>query len=576
MQDIKIMKRFLISLIAIAPALILGCLVWKYSVNVPYMDEWDTPGLILAHQDHLTWHLWIGQHNESRKLFPRLLLFPLAKLTNWNIKAEMLVTYLLACLVSFNIYSLSKITLKGSNLTRLVCFFLANMLIFSPMQSDNWLWGLQLITFVPIACITTSLLVIFARTSLITKFIVSAILATVATFSYANGILCWLIILPALMFAINKNKTNRQWVIGGWLLLFTLNTAIYFHDYHKPPSTPSFTEALFHPIKSVAYFFSFLGSPLGMQDLVSGQIIGLITVITFGFACYHLLVIKENRQLIDRFLPWLLIGSYTLISGAITTAGRVGFGIEQSLAHRYITFSTYLMVALIYLLAIIGNHFSQKNLLSKAIIPLTIGFLVIYPANFARGVDSMAQLHQEQLYGKACLMFVNFFTNEDCLKNIYPDVNHVQTRAKEIDKLGFLQPSLATNPNLQNLTLQDSLGSINYGHFDLLSINNNGNYVASGWAILPDENRTADAVILAYQTSEGADIAFAITGVEEEREDIAKVLNQSRYIESGWNKSFSAKIIPQDAVGISAWAFDSSIGKAYKLNNTHNLATVSK
>jgi hypothetical protein len=81
--------------------------------------------------------------------------------------------------------------------------------------------------------------------------------------------------------------------------------------------------------------------------LFSSQIIGLIILIVFSF-CFYLWASKLNNQLRELCLPWLLIGSYTLISGVITTVGRVGFGIEQSLSSRYITFSVYLIVALIY------------------------------------------------------------------------------------------------------------------------------------------------------------------------------------------------------------------------------------
>ena len=71
------MKRFLIILLAIIPTVVLGWLVWKYSVNVPFMDEWDTPGraFILSSQGQLTFEHLISQHNESRKFFPRLFFF---------------------------------------------------------------------------------------------------------------------------------------------------------------------------------------------------------------------------------------------------------------------------------------------------------------------------------------------------------------------------------------------------------------------------------------------------------------------------------------------------------------------
>ena len=158
--NFKIKQEILVFLAIISP-LILGILIWRYSVNVPFWDQWDTPGQLIveASQSQLTVEQWMRQHNESRTLFPNLIFLTLANLTNWNTRSEMLVTFLLACLVSVNIYCLSKITIHNS-WQHLICFVLANLLIFSPIQQENWLWGFQGITFVSIAAITTSFVII--------------------------------------------------------------------------------------------------------------------------------------------------------------------------------------------------------------------------------------------------------------------------------------------------------------------------------------------------------------------------------------------------------------------------------
>ncbi|GAB4226980.1 MAG: hypothetical protein Kow0049_06680 [Stanieria sp.] len=93
----------------------------------------------------------------------------------------------------------------------------------------------------------------------------------------------------------------------------------------------------------------------------------------------------------------------------------------------------------------------------------------------------------------------------------------------------------------------------------------------SGWAVLPRKNQPADAVILAYQTSDNSNIAFAITEVKQIRKDVAETFKKQRYTASGWSTTFSRNLIDREAVSISAWAFDSSRGKAYQLANIHNL-----
>ena len=91
-------KQIITSLLVIIPPLILGWLVWRCGVNVPFWDQWETPGQLLLEADRgkLTWNQWMRQHNESRTLFPNLLFLTVANLTNWNTRYEMLITILLA------------------------------------------------------------------------------------------------------------------------------------------------------------------------------------------------------------------------------------------------------------------------------------------------------------------------------------------------------------------------------------------------------------------------------------------------------------------------------------------------
>ncbi len=54
-------------------------------------------------------------------------------------------------------------------------------------------------------------------------------------------------------------------------------------------------------------------------------------------------------------------------------------------------------------------------------------------------------------------------------------------------------------------------------------------------------------------------------------QDVVEVSGKRQYLQSGLSKSFSWDLIPQDAVIISAWSYDSNIGRAYKLTVEHQI-----
>jgi hypothetical protein len=576
----------------IIPALILGLFLWKYGVDCPFMDEWDTPGfdLVQFNLGQLTGEQLFRQHNESRKFFPRLFFLYLSRFTNWNPRYGMLLSFLLACLTTFNIYYLSKQTVKSSSSQTLAYLALASMLIFSPMQWENWLWGLQMITFVLIAAITSALVIIFTPIPIIIQLLGSAALATLATFSFANGIIAWVAIFPTLYLMASKNRRSSIWVTAGWLLLFSLNGTIYFYNYHRPEHHPSFVSALTQPLDSLAYYLSFIGSPLGIHQLILNQILGLVSCLLIILIGWYFIKINQNQQLIYDFVPWLSILSYTLISGVLTTAGRVSFGVDQSLASRYITFSTYGVVALIYLLAIVAreiNHPSgaanQVNqpanryyrqplkLFNPLVRTILMVMLLLYPLNFLRATRALSATHQERLYGKSCLTLINVVPDQACIEQyIYPRFSQVLQRVNELDRIGLIQPSLLASDRLNDIS-RENLPPIDYGSFDSLTKNQDNSYTASGWSVLPQYNTPAHGVILAYQTEDAIDHGFAIARPNLPTKAGQSATGKKQHFQAGWSKTFSGELIPPNAKEISAWSFDSKLARAYKIQSINFL-----
>ncbi|NEO55551.1 MAG: hypothetical protein F6K54_22250 [Okeania sp. SIO3B5] len=385
--------------LVILPAVVMGILILTYSVNMPYWDQWNLmPQLFIKiSENSLSWQDLIAQHNESRKLFPRLIFLGLAYLTNWDVRYEMLVIFLLACLVSVNIYRLNRLTVNANlsgkaegrrqkaegnsdsyslssafyprSLTTLLIALLANILIFSPIQYDNWFWGIQLVVLMPIACITTAISVVYSPFNTRYKFVICMVLCIISTFSYSNGMIAWVIVLPVLILVTAKSTSDllkQKWLFLSWIAVFMGNIIIYFYDYQKPELSPSLIPAFRNPEQTLQFFLAFLGSPLGsgveISPLTSSILIGGVEIGIFGCLFLYQLKHIKNLHLFQRTIGWIMIALYSIISALITSVGRVGFGVESALSSKYTTFSIYLIIAIIHLLPIIFSHiYSQSN-----------------------------------------------------------------------------------------------------------------------------------------------------------------------------------------------------------------------
>jgi hypothetical protein len=377
------------------------------------------------------------------------------------------------------------------------------------------------------------------------------------------------------------------------------NMIVYFYDYKKPPGLPSFTDGLLRPFQAMQFFLSFLGAPLGKEKIPSNLvgtvnnisalannvnytviIIGALLAILFVATWIYLVNQKKNYALIYRMIPWLTIGSYTFISGIITSFGRVGFGVGTSLGLRYMTFSVYLPLALVNLLAIIyddaqnrGYLLRNRKVFTQMIIGILLAtFLYFYmiTSNFA--IEHIYLVKLDRLQGKACLAFINVVPEEICLtKKLYPDFPNLKPRVKMVQSLQLIDTKFVSSNNIQDIAVNpiDSSNHIEYGAFDNIDKVDNQTFFAGGWAILPEKKEPADAVVLTYETTKDEEIIFAISDSKGKRPDIVEATNTQQYAMSGWEKTFPASRLPKGLVKINAWAFDTETAKAYKLGGTH-------
>lgn len=91
---------------------------------------------------------------------------------------------------------------------------------------------------------------------------------------------------------------------------------------------------------------------------------------------------------------------------------------------------------------------------------------------------------------------------------------------------------------------------------------------ASGWAILPEEGKLPDRVIITYGDNNSV---VAVAPVNLERPDVLKALKSPAYKNSGWSATLDSSNLPASEVVLKAWAYNSATKEANQLGNTREI-----
>jgi len=556
---IKYIPALALCLIVFYAGLILYFIL-KYGVDVPYMDQWE----YVYFFDHLSkGTLTLGElfklQGEYRQFFPNLIFVSLGWMTNWNVKYEMIVIFILACLVSLNIYRLVSFTVNEKPWIKWILFFLANIFIFTPLQYENWLFGVQIEYFMPIACVTTAMVIAFSRLDSRLKIVLCLLLGVVSSYSSINGPVYWFILFPVLYFSGSGQGFFKKWpAISIWILGTAITLFFYFHGYTKPKGFPSTTEVFDQPLEALKYFFAILGNPIRIIHSLEHIIyVGGVLVFIFIALILYILWHMKDKQLIRNAVVWIMLGMYSVMTAAMVTVGRLGFGVFQSLTSRYTTYTLYLVVATIFLFTIAVLHYAKKKplyFLQKIGVAILIVYVIYIKVDtYPTAVVDLKNFHASIQHGKAGLLFINFISPEQCSNKIYPShFDELTRRANILNNMGYLRPSLIKSNIMQDIEGEGS-GTIDYGTFDLLFNFTNNYFVASGIAVKPNTNDPADAIILTYDN-------------EKDKSQILTIYNDDL---KRWSRMIWVGALPYETLNIKAWAFDANTGKAYKLKGSH-------
>ena len=307
-------------------------IVTTYS-PLPHWDEWALFDHLATGNATLSW-LW-AQHNEHRILVPKI--FFLIDVYSFRGTQAFLLTSIFAvqllqiALLSFSLWTLGG--MRGSAWragTGLIAYC-----ILCPTQQENLIWGFQLQFVIPaaMATLSTLTLLLYHRKPRLWLLALSIFAATLATWSLANGMLLWpLLLLAALLLGMRRS------VLLVIALFAAGNIGLYLYRYHRPGPTAEFPGLILAADRILHYVAVYFGSTFvrhssGWIPLLAGTA-GLWVAVAI---IIRTLPQRGTSSLLQLELSLLML--LCIATAFITATGRLHLGLEQATASRYQTFA---------------------------------------------------------------------------------------------------------------------------------------------------------------------------------------------------------------------------------------------
>ena len=554
----------IVGLSPIALALRIARANWT---SVPYGDDWWTPGgqIISFFDGTLRFADLFRQHNESRPLFPNLYYTLMAALTGrWDVKDAMVLMFVMACVGSFLLFELLRRTTSFQLGIRTWVWSLLNFVLFCPREYENFLWSIMLLCLTPPVALLAALLVNLSEIRLGWKILANSALAFLATYSFASGMLLWVLAAPTpplRQFAGVQNRgANRAGWYAFYVLCGTLSVGFYFHHYIHPQQLPPFAAS---PTDALP-FFRFLLSWLGSLFVVSGAdplFFGCFFLAIFVALVIVAVRVARREQSFRRFYPWIVIAAYALLSGTLIASGRMRLGIGSATASRYAVTVVFFYIGLaglaasLYAVRVTAGHRTGSRLVFAS--GLTIGlFLAGWLSSFTTQLAHVGIIREERKDLALAIQWIPAIplNPELALAMVPPKI--VADKAIALSRYDALRPRLIPKSLASAVCQNPAYGDPSAGMLGSARFSNDHRLLLTGIAWLPYRNARADCVIAGYENSDRGLTPFTVFQPTYKRERLKGRFDVKRLPTNGFAASIDPANIPAGTLTLRAWAVD--------------------
>jgi hypothetical protein len=516
----------------------------RFGVDVPNWDEWlFVPFLERVAHGEATLGDWLAPHNDHVVLVPRVLLAGLAFTFGWNIWFGLFASLLFAAGTTLTLWRLTR-TAAGSPSLLLAGDAATALLLFSLVQVENWLWGMQSAWFLANLCVALAHLALRPSESPpgVRRIALAAGACLVATLTTAQGPFAWLAILPLVAWGSGRVR-ERGGAIVAWLGLTLAAWMLLLVSMRQARHASSTEEALRDPLAAARFFFALLGAPLAPAPDLAVALGVLLFLAVLGLGVVGL---RHDRS---AALPWCSLGAFGMMVAAATALGRVGFGIDYALTSRYTTNAVLVWVAAWHLARLRLQDLRPRAALATTL-ALLAGLLVGLGAT-SRWAIEIANTTRLSLSGaKACLELGNLLEptrlNEGPMIYLYMHPAGARRRFDTLVEMGVRQarprPSFdrTADGRLGLITSPPRLGA------PLAS------ETVAGWTVVEDPEHPP---ILLLSANDGRSFVAAQQLVEGGSPLGARVRFRNRTV-AEWEIPLGANGPRPDGGPVSAWRFD--------------------
>jgi hypothetical protein len=586
--------RYLLVLAACVPIFLALHVQVNHWVNIPIWDEWDTPGIaILRATEHtLSWSDLFAQHNESRKVIPRLLCIALALPIGWDVRHAMVLTFASVCLTSALAFVyLRRRQRAPASLGVLFAWTIVNFLLFAPSQYENLLSGFVFEIFIPVLCLFGCIAVNLSQRRLPEKVAWNSVLALVATYTFAHGMLLWPLALP---IPSDDERSRRNWMRGAvpWYLVFafiaTVSIVSYFVGYKRPDIAPP-PPKLSQTLQIIDFIIVWLGGVLRSSSLsarTAGTVVGVVflltTAVTFRF-------LYRNKARWKFYYPWLLLAAFSLASGFVTAIGRVNIGVDLVFntsfdgfsSMRYNATSVFAYVAIIGMLLNLHNDsirfglaWRSRWLIAGSILCTLLSIAWIYTLSDERTRVPLFQQNRER--ARVAVIWSRVLPDNPEIFAAYPYPKGFSGRVEEMRRLHLLNIPDVTEPVAQLISSVPQSIGIEAGYIDGGRLEDGNKLRIAGWARNPNRNFKADYVVLGWREPGGAFHPFTAVATGNRRPDVVEVFKSDSMKNAGFEQAIDISTLPRGPLEIKGWSIDLKKKEAFPMSGSLRLERTSR
>ena len=308
-------------------------LIYKYSINFPYFDDYyailnflNKWVLIPEINDRIT--LLFSQWNEHRIVFARIVTLSEYVLLG-QVNFRLLILFGNSALIVILIYVYKSFLLKHK--VSLLYLIPVSLLLFNFRYYEISFWAMATLSSLWVLSFAImSFYFLFKENNY--SIYLSMFFAVIATFTIANGMMVFF--AGAFVLILNKGFLKQKKIL--WFLFGVTLMLFYFHDYVKPDQHPNIIKPLLNdPLSFILYIFGFLGNAFS-SNLKHAIPIGVILSFFILYITYKKYY-KENPVLYSIII-------FIVITSVLAALTRLEFGLRSSLSSRYTIYSTLLTV----------------------------------------------------------------------------------------------------------------------------------------------------------------------------------------------------------------------------------------